>query len=39
MKYLNDSTAFIEYSNNTNDTYENTEEYNSNKKTINIHCI
>ena len=39
MKYLNDSTAFTEYSNNINDTYENIEEYNSNKKTKNIHCI
>ena len=39
MKYLNDSTAFTEYSNNINDTYENIEEYNSNEKTKNIHCI
>ena len=32
LKYLNDSKAFIEYSNEMDDIYENTEEYNSNKK-------
>ena len=32
MKYLNDSKAFIEYSNNVNDIYKNIEEYNPNKK-------
>ena len=32
IKYFNDSKAFIEYSNDMNDIYKNTEEYNSNKK-------
>ena len=32
LKQLNDSKAFIEYSNNMNDIYKNTEEYNPNKK-------
>ena len=32
LKYLNDSKAFIEYSNNIDDTYKNIEEYNPNKK-------
>ena len=31
-KHFNDSKAFIEYSNNTDDTYKNIEEYNPNKK-------
>ena len=30
-KYFNDSKSFIEYSNNMNNIYKNTEEYNSNK--------
>ena len=32
LKYLNDSKAFIEYSNNMDDIYKNIEEYNPNKK-------
>ena len=30
---LNDSKAFIEYSNNMDNIYKNIEEYNPNKKT------
>ena len=30
--HLNDSKAFIEYSNDMDDIYKNTEEYNPNKK-------
>ena len=32
LKDLNDSKAFIEYSNDMNDIYKNIEEYNPNKK-------
>ena len=32
LKYLNDRKAFIEYSNDMDDIYENIEEYNPNKK-------
>ena len=32
LKYLNDSKAFIEYSNDMDDIYKNIEEYNPNKK-------
>ena len=32
LKHLNDSKAFIEYSNDMNDIYKNIEEYNPNKK-------
>ena len=32
FKYLNHSKAFTEYSNCMDDIYENTEEYNRNKK-------
>ena len=32
LKYLNDSKAFIEFSNEINDIYKNIEEYNSNKR-------
>ena len=31
-KHLNDSKAFIEYSNNMDDIYKSIEEYNPNKK-------
>ena len=31
IKYLNDLKAFIEYSNNMDNTYKNIEEYNPNK--------
>ena len=31
MKYLNDSKAFIEYSNDVDDIYKSAEEYNPNK--------
>ena len=31
-KHLNDSNAFIEWSNTTNDVYENIDEYNPNRK-------
>ena len=31
-KHLNDSKAFIEYSDNMDDVYKNIEEYNPNKK-------
>ena len=30
MKHLNDSKAFIEYSNDMDDIYKNIEEYNPN---------
>ena len=33
LKYLNNSKAFIEYSNDMDDIYKNVEEYNPNKKT------
>ena len=36
LKYLNNSKAFIEYSNDMDDIYKNIEEYNLNKKTWNI---
>ena len=32
LKHFNDSKAFIEYSNDMNDIYKNTEEYNPNKE-------
>ena len=32
LKYLNDSKAFIEYSNNIDDIYKNIEEYNPSKR-------
>ena len=32
LKYLNDSKAFIEFSNDMDDIYKNIEEYNPNKK-------
>ena len=32
LKYLNDSKAFIEYSNDMDDIYKNNKEYNPNKK-------
>ena len=32
IKHLNDSKAFIEYSNDMDDIYKNIEEYNPNKK-------
>ena len=32
LKHVNDSKAFIEYSNDMNDVYEHIEEYNPNKK-------
>ena len=32
LKHVNDSKAFIEYSDDMNDVYENIEEYNPNKK-------
>ena len=32
LKHLNDSKAFIKYSNNMDDIYENIKEYNPNKK-------
>ena len=32
LKHFNDSKAFIECSNNMDDTYKNIEEYNPNKK-------
>ena len=32
LKYLNDSKAFIEYSNDMNEIYKNIEEYNPNEK-------
>ena len=39
LKYFNDSKAFIEYSNDMDDIYKNTEEYNPNKKhKINYFC-
>ena len=36
LKYLNDSKAFIEYSNYMEDTYKNIEEYNPNRKGIKL---
>ena len=32
LKHLNDSKAFLEYSNDLDDIYKNIEEYNLNKK-------
>ena len=32
LKYLNDSKAFIKYSNDMDDIYKNIEDYNPNKK-------
>ena len=32
LKYLNDSKAFIEYSNDMDDNYKNIEDYNPDKK-------
>ena len=32
IKHLNDSKAFIEYSNTMNDVYENIDNYNPNRK-------
>ena len=32
LKYLNDSKAFTEYSNDMKDIYKNIEDYNPNKK-------
>ena len=32
LKYLNDSKAFIEFSNDMDDIYKNIEEYNANEK-------
>ena len=32
LKYLNDSKAFIQYSNDTDDIYKSIEEYNQDKK-------
>ena len=32
LKHCNDSKAFIEYSNNLGDIYENIEEYNLNRE-------
>ena len=32
LKHLNDSKAFIEYSNDMDDIYNNIQEYNSNEK-------
>ena len=32
LRHLNDSKAFIEYTNDMDDIYENKEEYNPNKK-------
>ena len=32
MKYLNDSKAFVEYSNDVDDIYKNNDEYSPNKK-------
>ena len=36
LKNLNDSKAFIEYSNDMHNIYKNIEEYNPDKKTKNI---
>ena len=32
LKYVNDSKAFIEYSNDMDDVYKDIEDYNPNKK-------
>ena len=39
LKHINEPKDFIDYSNDMGDIYENSEEYNSNKKTQNIDCI
>ena len=39
LKYLNDSKAFIEYSNYMDDIYKNNKEYNPNKKTKKFNCF
>ena len=38
LKHLNDSKAFIEYSNDMDDIYKNIEEYNQNKRK-DIGCV
>ena len=38
LKHLNDSKAFIEYSNDIDDIYKNIKEYNRNKKQY-INCF
>ena len=36
IKYLNNSNAFIECSNTSDDVYKNIDDYNSNKKKKNV---
>ena len=36
MKYLNDSSAFIEYSNTMDDIYENIDHYNPRRNRKNL---
>ena len=39
LKHLNDSKAFVEYSNDMDDIYNNIEEQYPNKKRKNIICL
>ena len=39
LKYLNDSKAFIEYSDDLDNICKNIGKYNPNKKTQNTDCI
>ena len=39
VKFFNYLNASIEYSKDIEDSYENIEEFNPNKKTKNIKCI
>ena len=39
VNFFNDLKAFIECSNDIEDTYENIEEFNPHKKTKNNKCI
>ena len=39
LKHFNDSKAFVDYSNDIDYIYQNTEEYNQNKKMLSIDCI
>ena len=39
IKHLNNSNAFIEYSNTSDDVYENIDDYNPNKKKKNVYSF
>ena len=39
IKHLNNSNAFIDYSNTSDDVYENIDDYNPNKKKKNVYSF